>query len=103
MKSFLTLLVTITSLSAYALAGTDIQIQCGVCPAKLNDPGGSLLVSQCAANGVTTCMYKRSAKHKNAKFFCNYNVCTSGARQTPSDALCPTKVGLGNMCKVCGH
>ncbi|KAF8837730.1 hypothetical protein BDN67DRAFT_170727 [Paxillus ammoniavirescens] len=89
MRTFLTLLVTIISLSAYTLAG--VPTQCAMCPHKLLDLGQSILVRECTGEGTTTCMYKQTAKPQTPNFFCHYDV-VKAARQKFSDAPCPSSV-----------
>ncbi|KIJ10725.1 hypothetical protein PAXINDRAFT_172082 [Paxillus involutus ATCC 200175] len=53
MKTFLTLLAAITSLSAYTLVG--VHALCPICPNTMNDVG---LYNHCTLNGISQNRYK---------------------------------------------
>ncbi|KIK96524.1 hypothetical protein PAXRUDRAFT_138237 [Paxillus rubicundulus Ve08.2h10] len=67
MKTFLTLLVAITSLSASTLVG--VHAECAVCPPTLGDAAP---YTACTQDGITACgRYKKTG---GSKVRCYYNV-----------------------------
>ncbi|KIK78081.1 hypothetical protein PAXRUDRAFT_344693 [Paxillus rubicundulus Ve08.2h10] len=86
MKNFLTLLATITSLSAYILVGVlGAQAKCPICPSSLN--GVSLSRSCTNANlSITSCIYPQG----KSSVTCSYS--SNGSVRSGSDPKCPNKV-----------
>ncbi|KAF8836380.1 hypothetical protein BDN67DRAFT_1014748 [Paxillus ammoniavirescens] len=73
MKTFLTLLTAITSLSAYTLMG----VHAG-CPICLTSVGGAAFRNRCTVNGLTACQYQVMEKNKppGAVIYCYYDMRT---------------------------
>ncbi|KAF8840008.1 hypothetical protein BDN67DRAFT_676803 [Paxillus ammoniavirescens] len=93
MKTFLTLLTAITSLSAYTLVG--VHAKCPNCPAAV---GGVNLHYKCTIADTTTCQYQKTGRMiKNLS--CYYS--TNGSLNSGSDASCPKTVQTGNTCPQC--
>ncbi|KAF8837185.1 hypothetical protein BDN67DRAFT_973287 [Paxillus ammoniavirescens] len=89
MKTFLTLLAAITSLSAYTLVG--VHAGCAICPTSLS---GEKLYNVCATSGkITSCEYKNGVV---VKFHCYYH--PDGTRDKASDTGCLDNVDTGNDC-----
>ncbi|KIK91550.1 hypothetical protein PAXRUDRAFT_830750 [Paxillus rubicundulus Ve08.2h10] len=89
MKTFLTLLAFVTSLSAYTFVGVHAA-SCAICPLTT---ANIKLVSKCTSHGITTCMYKKTG----LTFFCSYDN-TNGWGKSPLFNLCETNVSTGTQC-----
>ncbi|KAF8835693.1 hypothetical protein BDN67DRAFT_974997 [Paxillus ammoniavirescens] len=91
MKTFLTLLAAITSLSAYTLVG--VHANCAVCPTSID---GRQLANRCIDEaGTTICQYEKQSKSSRHCYYKN------GAFQQGSNYLCPDNVEMGNACPTC--
>ncbi|KIK72310.1 hypothetical protein PAXRUDRAFT_836488 [Paxillus rubicundulus Ve08.2h10] len=95
MKTFLTLLATIISLSAYTLVG--VRAKCPICPGSV---AGTALGNQCTFNGITACQYPND--HVGAvrnPIYCYYN--ENGSLDKDSN-YCPKTVNTNNnACPAC--
>ncbi|KIK74675.1 hypothetical protein PAXRUDRAFT_528806 [Paxillus rubicundulus Ve08.2h10] len=87
MKTFLVLLTTITSLSAYTLVG--VQADCPVCPPSM---GGVKLHDGCTSNGDTVCWYQLTNQEGSFRF-CEYE--WSGILKLGGAQKCPSRVQTG--------
>ncbi|KIK76366.1 hypothetical protein PAXRUDRAFT_436288 [Paxillus rubicundulus Ve08.2h10] len=99
MKTFLTLLAAIASLSAYTLVGVH-ALKCAICPSSLR---GILEGTKCASHTSevnTYCVYNRNIDPLIAKS-CRYG--PNGSLLTQfSDPSCPTKVAMTSTdCPTC--
>ncbi|KIK76122.1 hypothetical protein PAXRUDRAFT_835448 [Paxillus rubicundulus Ve08.2h10] len=90
MKTFLTVLAAITSLSACTLMG--VHAKCALCPSI---KGGQLWSTQCVANHNSACLYKRTDE---SLVYCYYNM--DGAMSGGSHGWCPqtTQTDAGCFC-----
>ncbi|KAF8837250.1 hypothetical protein BDN67DRAFT_973233 [Paxillus ammoniavirescens] len=93
MKTFLTLLTVITSLSAYTLVG--VHARCPNCPATV---GGVKLTSKCISGGTTSCKYKTNVR-MSPDLACSYN--NLGYLNDGSDTPCAKYVKMGTTCPGC--
>ncbi|KIK77182.1 hypothetical protein PAXRUDRAFT_392261 [Paxillus rubicundulus Ve08.2h10] len=95
MKTFLTLLSAITSLSVCTLQVVGVYGQkCAACPVSV---GGRTLNNEClGSNSITKCEYQKSQGGQT--HYCHYD--KSGSGTGKSDASCPNHVQTG---KLCGH
>ncbi|KIK76624.1 hypothetical protein PAXRUDRAFT_832665 [Paxillus rubicundulus Ve08.2h10] len=93
MKTFLTLLAAITSLSAYTLVGVHATMKCSLCPPST---GGVPVYSACTNNkNVTNCQYRIRA----LTLHCYYN--DNGSLAGGSHSSCPGNMGTSNICPAC--
>ncbi|KAF8837171.1 hypothetical protein BDN67DRAFT_228853 [Paxillus ammoniavirescens] len=92
---FLTLLVSIASLSAYTLAG--VHAQCVSCPSKVSNQPSS---GRCQdKSGGTHCLYG-GAQSNPVKLHCYYD--NKGKLSSASaNTNCPSKLAPGNACAKC--
>ncbi|KIK93791.1 hypothetical protein PAXRUDRAFT_828617 [Paxillus rubicundulus Ve08.2h10] len=90
MKTFLTLLAGIISLSAYTLLG--VHAKCAICPYTVN---AQTLVGSCPTDHkYTACRYGNGVV---PKYNCFYK--PNGARDADSDSACPDNTNTGNDCQ----
>ncbi|KIK73144.1 hypothetical protein PAXRUDRAFT_836315 [Paxillus rubicundulus Ve08.2h10] len=93
MKTFLTLLAAMTSLSAYTLVG--VHATCATCPPSAGDLA---LATRCVDNnGITICNYEKAgitSRH------CYYN--NKGEFQKGSSPLCKSNVQTTTCPSLCG-
>ncbi|KIK72727.1 hypothetical protein PAXRUDRAFT_836385 [Paxillus rubicundulus Ve08.2h10] len=96
MKTFLTLLATISSLSTYTLVGVHASTKCAICPSSLNGAG---LYYGCSYKGNTACRYLISGTSQ--MIGCYYDDSKGTVTQGSNRALCPKTVntGTGNACQ----
>ncbi|KAF8838664.1 hypothetical protein BDN67DRAFT_971213 [Paxillus ammoniavirescens] len=90
MKTFLTLLAVITSLSAYTLVG--VHAGCAHCPKTLSS--GASLTSSCtnADRSITSCVYASGKSTLN----CAYT--SKGVIKKGSNVACPASVHTDGPC-----
>ncbi|KIK75034.1 hypothetical protein PAXRUDRAFT_835174 [Paxillus rubicundulus Ve08.2h10] len=92
MKTLLTILATIASLSVYTLVG--VHAKCGACPSSLSN--NAVLSTQCTKKGITKCLYEDG----ESTLYCYFN--KKGALQKNSNKACPKNGGTANNCNPCG-
>ncbi|KIJ04982.1 hypothetical protein PAXINDRAFT_21738 [Paxillus involutus ATCC 200175] len=116
MKTFLTLLVAITSLSAYTLVGVHAKTKCATCPETVNN-GSDGLEDSCYQNSGAYRQNRYGSKTGPEGFRCYYNVRTrlhtafqfdltvefsslqtNGGMNKGSNGACPKTVGTGTGC-----
>ncbi|KIK77090.1 hypothetical protein PAXRUDRAFT_835120 [Paxillus rubicundulus Ve08.2h10] len=93
MKTFVTLLATLASLSAYTIVG--VHAQCITCRSSMD---GAALHDTCITGDVTTCEYENQA---GLSFYCYYD--SQGSLRDHSNPSCVKNVGTskGPTCGQC--